>query len=460
MFRISYYWERQKNGLYKRPISTFVCFWWVCLVLVTSIIFLMTKIISIYNLEYFLLISSFGTIALTLILTVKFFKLVKLNGSASKVLDAVKLEQIIQSKLLETRNLNRVKDVQKVRVPWVEVIFQGNKIHLEISKIAGLLEADIDEFVELINSSLIGKYKSFAVVSKRVSDDKLKFIFIIEDVASNLTWVPKNVSELKQVSYKLKFQEGLIVDLSKEPSVGIFGASGTGKSTVVFGLIGQLISTDSFLIFLDGKMEYSALSTFYPSNRFYSEVSEIIDVLKGIVTVEIPRRQRVYDAEQKKRKSFGLTGKDLGFSPLVIVADEIGNIPRTPKERKEIGTLLTTIMQRGRTISVFVIWATQDPSVSASMSVLGQGGFSQLSTRILLGSAKPEVQREVFGEVATQGDVPRFRGFYVTLEKKEPQRFFVPDLYQNNLMKIETFEELYKMRKKGSSQSKISNFMN
>ena len=56
--------------------------------------------------------------------------------------------------------------------------------------------------------------------------------------------------------------------------------------------------------------------------------------------------------------------------------------------------------------------------------------------------------------------MPRFRGFYVTLEKKEPQRFFVPDLYQNNLMKIETFEELYKMRKKGSSQSEISNFMN
>lgn len=26
MFRISYYWERQKNGLYKRPISTFVFF--------------------------------------------------------------------------------------------------------------------------------------------------------------------------------------------------------------------------------------------------------------------------------------------------------------------------------------------------------------------------------------------------------------------------------------------------
>ena len=103
-------------------------------------------------------------------------------------------------------------------------------------------------------------------------------------------------------------------------------------------------------------------------------------------------------------------------------------------------------MQRGRSISCFVIWITQDPSVSANMSVLGQGAISQLSTRILLGKAKQEVQREVFNAVATTGDVSKFRGFYVSGSMSEPQKFFVPDLNQYKLNQLSTFEHLFDKR--------------
>ena len=109
-----------------------------------------------------------------------------------------------------------------------------------------------------------------------------------------------------------------------------------------------------------------------------------------------------------------------------------------------IGQYLTTIMQRGRSISCFVIWATQDPAVSSAMSVLPQGAMSQLSTKILLGTAKPEVQREVFNDIATQGNVPRFRGYYVSNGLTAiPKKFYVPNLYQYNLNQLDVFEKLY-----------------
>lgn len=147
-----------------------------------------------------------------------------------------------------------------------------------------------------------------------------------------------------------------------------------------------------------------------------------------------------------KEKKLGLRGFDIGLQPLVIVCDEIGNLAGSPKQRKSIGNLLTTIMQRGRSISCFVIWATQDPAVSASMSVLGQGAISQLSTKILLGNAKQEVQREVFNIVATTGDVPRFRGFYTSDGMTEPQKFFVPDLYKYDLNQLSAFEHLFESK--------------
>ena len=118
-----------------------------------------------------------------------------------------------------------------------------------------------------------------------------------------------------------------------------------------------------------------------------------------------------------------------------------------------IGQYLTTIMQRGRSISCFVIWATQDPAVSSAMSVLPQGAMSQLSTRILLGTAKPEVQREVFSDVATKGNVPHFRGYYVSNGLTAiPKKFYVPNLYKNHLSKLDTFEKLYTEQTKKSSK--------
>lgn len=368
------------------------------------------------------------------------------NKSFLKYVSMNRLEDGIAQSIVETTSLKRLKDVTYLRAPKVLCTWENDGIKIEVGKIAGLEENSIDSLCELINSNLTGKYKNFAVASKLVSDDQLEFVFFAEDVASDKTWIPRTVADLRQKPYFLKLQKNLVVNLADNPNVGIWGSTGSGKSTVGFACVAQLLSNSTKLVFLDAKSEYSAFSTFYPSNLFLTDANEIENALEDIVKNEIPRRQKILKEATIEQRKIGLRGADIGLQPLVVIADEIGNLAGSPKQRKSIGSLLTTIMQRGRSISCFVIWITQDPAVSSSMSVLNQGAISQLSTKILLGIAKQEVQREVFNTVVTTGDVPKLRGFYVSGSMSEPQKFFVPDLHQYKLNQLSAFEHLFDER--------------
>lgn len=450
MIKNDRFFYRSSEGLYVRPVWTHLSFYVVIFVLGGIISSLFLKIIQIDFLKFIENICILGFFVSLIALIWYVVWRSKKNQGVFRFLDMYALEESITQALVESMSLNRLKDVAYLRVPRVLCTWTEECIKVEIGKISGVEEKDLDKLREIIDSSLKYKYSNFAVSSELISDNKLEFVFYAEDVASDETWIPKTIADLKQKPYFLKLQNNLIINLADTPNIGIWGSTGSGKSTVVFACVAQLLSkykgknyTHTKLIFLDGKSEYSALSTFYPKGLFLTEADEIESTLKDLVENELPKRQQILKKATMKKKKLGLRGFDIGLQPLVIVADEIGNLAGSPKQRKSIGTLLTTILQRGRSISCFVIWATQDPAVSASMSVLSQGGMSQLSTKILLGTAKPEVQREVFGDIATTGDVPKFRGFYISGGKSEPQRFFVPNLYKYDLSELNTFEELY-----------------
>lgn len=444
--KINHFYYRSHDGYYYRPVWSYFGFYVALSGLIAlacglvQIIFPLSFVIYIYYIALLVfIVTAVGLVAY-------FIKRSKENGSFLNFLAMSRYEAVITRDFVDTQNKNRLKDVPFIRIPWVKCTLTDDRIWIEISKIAGLKEADIDGFRELIDSDLTGRFANFAVSEQLVSDNRLEFEFWAEDVASDLTWTPESINDLKQKPYVLKLQKGLEINLAERPNLGIFGSVGSGKSTVVFACIAQIFSAgdDAVLFFLDGKGEYSAFNLFYPKQRFFTDADSIEEALKHIVDYELPKRQKIVEEATKKKRKIGLRGFDINLAPLIIVADEIGNLAGTPKQRRVIGQYLTTIMQRGRSISCFVIWATQDPAVSSAMSVLPQGAMSQLSTRILLGTAKPEVQREVFSDVATKGNVPRFRGYYVSNGLTViPKKFYVPNLYENNLNKLDTFEKLY-----------------
>lgn len=444
MMNLNYrFYYKSADGVYNRSVWSYL-FPYVAILFACSLVSLIVlKFVPIGFIRFLAIVFSVGFLISLLVWLGYTVYRSHQNKSFFKYLSMNRLEDSIAQALVDTASLKRLKDVTYLRAPKVLCTWKDDQIRIEIGKIAGLEENSLDSLCELINSNLTGKYKNFAVSSRLVSDDQLEFVFYAEDVASDETWIPQTIDDLRQKPYVLRLQKNLEINLADAPNLGIWGSTGSGKSTVVFACVAQFLSNHTKLIFLDGKSEYSAFSTFYPANLFLTDADEIENALKDVVENELPKRQRILKEATMKEKKLGLRGIDIGLKPLVVVADEIGNLAGSPKQRKLIGSLLTTIMQRGRSISCFVIWATQDPAVSSNMSVLGQGAISQLSTKVLLGTAKQEVQREVFGNTVINGDVPRFRGFYMSGSMSEPQKFFVPNLYKYNLNQLGTFEHLF-----------------
>lgn len=165
-------------------------------------------------------------------------------------------------------------------------------------------------------------------------------------------------------------------------------------------------------------------------------------LLAKICDYVLPRRQKFVASQVRRKQQLGLTGYDLGLRPIVIITDEIGSIvaSMTLKEKKLLIAYLTQIIQKGRSVSVFLVVATQSPSVD----VLPQAIRAQFSTKILLGSTNNDDQRMALGQSIGVNYVDKFTGYYF-LEGKTlvPQRFWVPNLLKNNLQDLNVLFKLF-----------------
>lgn len=337
-------------------------------------------------------------------------------------------------------NINIVKNAPIIEVPAIKVRFSADKIKVYVSKLAGM--SDIDKVRENIDSSFRGKYKAYAVVEAIALEDGTGFNFVLEDVGTDKTFIPRTINDLVKKPYFLTLQKGLTINLAKYPHMAVWGQTNTGKTTVLMNVIAQCFSNTTDVFFIDGKTEFSSFSAFYPSKRIVTDNTDVLELLKH-VTETIKKRQKIVADEVKKQKKLGLTGFDLGLKPIVVIADEIGSIvaSMSAKEKKQFIAYLTQITQKGRSVSVFLIAASQSPAVD----VLPSGIRSQFSTKILLGSASGDIQRMAFDVAVSDGDVEKFQGYYmISGTSVLPQKYFVPNLFKYGLADLQTFEKLYK----------------
>lgn len=340
-------------------------------------------------------------------------------------------------------NINIVKNAPIIEVPKVKVKFIDDKFSVYVAKLAGM--SDIDKIQDIVNASFRGKFKPYAITTAIAEDDGTGFNFILEDVGTNKTFIPKSINDLIQKPYFVTLQKGLTLNLVKYPHLAVWGSTGTGKTTVLMNIIAQCFSNDTEVLFIDGKTEFSSFSAFYPSEKIVTDNEDVLELLKH-VSETIMKRQKYVADEVKKKNKLGLTGFDLGLKPIVIIGDEIGSIvaSMTSKEKKAFIAYLTQIVQKGRSVSTFLVVASQSPAVD----VLPNGIRSQFSTKILLGSASGDIQRMAFDEVATDGGVDKFQGYYmVNGLTVQPQKFFVPNLFKYDLENMETFQALYDQKR-------------
>ena len=428
---------RNKDGYYYYPVYYFGSFWLAVAILVLIVSSLLVKFL---NISFF---ADIRNLALIISLILAVAELIKIivgsmqNDGILKYFWSLYLADCIRKSLLNTMDINIVKNAPIIEVPAVEVEFSDDKIKVYVSKLAGM--SDIDKIQDIVNASFRGKFKPYAVTTAIVEDDGTGFNFILEDVGTNKTFIPKSINDLIQKPYFVTLQKGLTLNLAKYPHLAVWGSTGTGKTTVLMNIIAQCFSNDTEVLFIDGKTEFSSFSAFYPSEKIVTDNEDVLELLKH-VSATIMKRQKYVADEVKKKNKLGLTGFDLGLKPIVIIGDEIGSIvaSMTSKEKKAFIAYLTQIVQKGRSVSTFLVVASQSPAVD----VLPNGIRSQFSTKILLGSGS--IQRMAFDDVATDGGVDNFQGYYmVNGLTVQPQKFFVPNLFKYDLENMETFQALY-----------------
>lgn len=345
-------------------------------------------------------------------------------------------EKRITTALIDTMQINQVKQLNKIKVPSVFVDFSTFKadktIKVEIERLAGM--DDVTRLIPLVSNSFNTKvYRNFAVVDYLENDNKMDFVFVLEDVKIDKTLVPQQVSDLLiDDLYQFKLQEGLTWDLIKYCHLICSGKTGSGKSTLLQSLLIQSLTRQIETYLVDPKREFATL------RQAINEPHEVLELLEQLVA-QMEQREAELSA---KVTNFGQTAKDLGYPPVMIFIDEVTALVAAfdNKEHKQFEKLLRKLILKGRALGYNVVLMAQNFN-SETLSVAIR---NQPNVRIILGQNSAEDYRFIFGsntETVSDGLVPKFTGYYlVNGLTNTPQRFYVPNLHKYRLNDVKYFK--------------------
>lgn len=334
----------------------------------------------------------------------------------------LKLREALTRAFLDVQSVNPMLKTSLVGVPWIEILASDGVLEVKIERLPGLDEDE--KLAELISVATRKDWEAFEVVDFWREPGGVYSVFILENVASDKRLDVTSVIS-SAVPFKIVLQKGLIVDFEKSPGLGLFGKSGAGKTTTLLSFLAQFLAGGSQVYLVDGKNELQALSNVL---QRASGVSDVLSML-GYVVAQMEQREELLGREGALRKRLGLKASEVGLTPLVVAIDELGAIVASAqaKEKAELFALLTQIALKGRSSGVILVVASQ----FASVDTIPNAVRSQLSTKILLGSAPAELVRMVFPTASPGARSARqFEGFvYIDGQRgREPSRYQVPAL--------------------------------
>lgn len=197
----------------------------------------------------------------------------------------------------------------------------------------------------------------------------------------------------------------LYMDMATQPHLLIAGATGSGKSVVINGIIHALLTCNSpaktRLVLIDPKrvelVQYRALPHVI---AYASEPDEHVQALKKSIGIIEDRYRQMQKAGQRK-----FTGSDV-----YIIIDELADLMTTQK--KEVMPLLQRICQIGRAANVHVIAATQCPLASILPTAIKVNFDSRVGLRCRSG----QDSRNILGVTGCE-TLPRYgQGYYMRPE--------------------------------------------
>ena len=435
-------YKKNARNVFVIPFYARFWFWWWLIVVLSVLYWIICYFVSSKLCQFGIIVMWSLVVILTIWRAYSLTKSVIKAETIGKYIMQRGAEKAVTKSLLATMSVNRLQDTPYISVPSVAVCdSRPSHISVEVEKLAGMY--DIEKMTEDINASFRGKLGGYAVTSGMITTDGLTYKFVLEDVATDKTWRPATSKDVTAEKYAMTLQDGLTVRLDERAHIAVWGKTGSKKTTVLLGMILQLFSMGADIRFIDGKDEFSSFKGFYPAEKIVSDPDRVFEQLEDVLAI-IKERQQIMADEVQKRGKMGLKASEVGLSPVVVVADEIGSIVALmdSKQAKRFVADLVAIIQRGRSVGVSVIASTQDPSTDTLPQKIRQ----QFSTKILLGSANSDIQRMAFGEIATVGDVEDFRGFYTCDGlTNQPMKFYVCDLYSYGFNELGAFKKAYEI---------------
>ena len=193
-------------------------------------------------------------------------------------------------------------------------------------------------------------------------------------------------------------------DMAKQPHLLVAGATGSGKSVVVNGIIYNLlhsVPSHAQLILIDPKrVELSQWRKVPHCIEYASEPEDMVEALQKAMDITEDRYQRM----QRK----GLLNYDGG--DLYVIIDELADLMTTQK--KVVAPLLQRLCQIGRAAKVHVIACTQCPLrdiIPTSIKV-------NFDSRVGLRTRSAQDSRNILGLSGCEL-LPRYgQGYYMTPE--------------------------------------------
>lgn len=350
-----------------------------------------------------------------------------------KALKFLKLRKMITKAFIDVLEVNPMLRTAEIGVPDVEILENREGLACRIERLPAL--ADDEKLAELISVATRKDFEVLEVVDFWREPGSAYSVFLFDDVATDkkleLEKMNKNSS-----SFCLKLQKGLEVDFEKSPGLGLFGRSGSGKTTTLLAFLFQFLQNGGQVCLIDGKNELQVLDKLV--KRAF-RLDEIIKLLE-IAVNELERREALLSKASAQSGRLGLKASEIALNPFVVAVDELGAVMASAdsKDRARIVALLTQIALKGRSCGVILVVSSQFASVETIPNAIR----SQLSTKILLGSAPAELVRMVFPQSAGGAKSARqFEGFvFVEGQRgREPSRFQVPNL--GNLQNVSSWAD-------------------
>ena len=195
----------------------------------------------------------------------KFIKELKKFGCMSDWVSAKRAVRDVEYGLLSAGLVRKTMTETIVKVPTCSITEGDQSTFLTVEKLPSV--SDVEKVAVAINSSLRrGKLANYAVTEPIETPDGLFYIFELNDVSRDLTFVPEKVMDLVPSDpYCFHLMEGVDWSFVSQPHAIISGLTGSHKTTTMMSLMAQALAVGAEVYIIDFKREMTGFKTFLGS---------------------------------------------------------------------------------------------------------------------------------------------------------------------------------------------------